>query len=367
MPAKRFEAPDMKTALLRVKEELGSGAVILSTREKKGSDGRKSGVEITASLDRRPQQIDFQRGIRVERVYPDDDFTLTGVNHELNQIKEMLLNLTHRSKLSEHLRERRDLIKIFNDLIESEISPILAHGLIEQVAAAGNGVSLNPYEVLNKKLRSLLKVSDPFQSSIRKRNPKILTLIGPTGAGKTLTVAKLAAYITLKKRQQAALISLDGYRLGAAEQLGKYAEIIGLPFMACQDKKEFEESVELFKQTDIILVDTPGRALSSDDHLRELCEIITLSRENKVLLVFSATTKDRKLTELIKRTRTLAVEGSVVTKIDETDRYGNVINNLIRFKLPASFLTNGQKVPDDILPATPSRLAALVITPEKGV
>ena len=367
MPAKRFKAPDMKTALLRVKEELGSGAVILSTREKKGGDGRKVGVEITASLDRRPQRIDCQEEIRVEEVYPGNDFTLNGVNHELNQIKEMLLNLTHRSKLSERLRERRDLIRIFNDLIESEISPIVAHGLIEQVAAAGNSTNLNPYEVLNKKLRSLLKVSDPFQSSIRKSNPKILTLIGPTGAGKTLTVAKLAAYITLKKRQQAALISLDGYRLGAAEQLGKYAEIIGLPFMACQDKKEFEKAVELFKQMDIIIVDTPGRALSSTDQLRELYEVITSSRENKVLLVLPATTKDRKLTELIERTRNLAVEGSVVTKIDETDRYGNVINNLIRFKLPTSFLTNGQKVPDDIIPATSSRLAALVITPEKGV
>lgn len=363
MPAKHFEAPDMKTALLRVKEELGSGAVILSTREKKGSDGRKSGVEITASSDHRPPPIDCQKG---ERVYPGDDFTLTGVTHELTQIKDMLLNLTHRSKLSEHLRERRDLIKIFNDLIESEISPILARGLIEQVAAAGNGASLNPSEVLNKKLRSLLKVSDPFRSSIREGNPKILTLIGPTGAGKTLTVAKLAAYITLKKRQQAALISLDGYRLGAAEQLGKYAEIIGLPFSACQDKKEFEESIELFRQTDIILVDTPGRALSSTDQWRELNEIITSFKENKVLLVLSATTKERKLTELIEGTRTLAVEGSVVTKIDETDCYGNVINNLIRFKLPTSFLTNGQKVPDDILPATPSRMAALVITPEKG-
>lgn len=356
----------MKTALLRVKEELGSGAIILSTREKKGIDGRKSRVEITASSDHRLPPIDCQKDIRVEKVYPGDDFTLTGVTHELTQIKEMLLNLTHRSKLSEHLRDRKDLIKIFNDLIESEISPILAHGLIEQVAAAGNGASFNPYEILNKKLRSLLKVSDPFRSSIRKGNPKILTLIGPTGAGKTLTVAKLAAYIILKKRQQAALISLDGYRLGAAEQLGKYAEIIGLPFLACQDKKEFEESIELFRQTDIILVDTPGRALFSTDQRRELYEIITSFKENKVLLVLSATTKDRKLTELIEGTRTLAVEGSVVTKIDETDRYGNVINNLIRFKLPASFLTNGQKVPDDILPATPSRMAALVITPEKG-
>ncbi|MBW2624376.1 MAG: flagellar biosynthesis protein FlhF [Deltaproteobacteria bacterium] len=367
MPVKHFEAPDMQTALLRVKKELGSEAVILSAREKNGSNGRKSWVEITASLEHSSQRHESQTGENGGKAIPADELALTWMNDELFQIKEMLLDLTHRSRLSERVRDRKDLLNIFNELIDSELSPALARGLIDRIVNAENGKNSDPYDTLHKTLCSLLKVSDPFRSEIRREYPKILALIGPSGAGKTLTAAKLAAQLTLKKYEKVALVSLDGYRLGAAEQLRKYSEIIGLPFMACQDKKEFKQAVELFKRTDIILVDTPGQVLSSAEHMRELHETITVTGESKMLLVLSATTKDRKLTESIHSARNMEVESVIVSKVDETDRYGNVINNLIRFKLPVSFLTNGRKVPDDILAATPGRLAGLVTRPKEGV
>ncbi|MBW1708860.1 MAG: flagellar biosynthesis protein FlhF [Deltaproteobacteria bacterium] len=373
MQVKRFEALDMKTALAKVKEELGPGAVILSTKEEKNEGGLPPSVEITAVADYSstilknsafsekgssgPQK--YTQGSHMNQ--PSLDMGLEG---EISQIKELLLDLTYRSKLSERLRNRKDLVRLYRDLIDSELDPSLARGLVEQVAAMGNGTGPDPKTILMKKLSSLLRANNPVKFSNKTGFPAVLVLIGPSGVGKTTTLAKIAAVMSLQKKKKVALISLDSYRLGAVDQLLTYSRIMGLPFKAAQDKEEFEQWVDLFEDMDFILVDTPGRTLSDPDRLDELAEVINGCENASTLLVLSATTKDRNLAATIERVRNLPVKGLIISMIDETDRYGNVINNLIKFKAPVSYLTNGQKVPDDLIPATPSRLAAL-IDPER--
>lgn len=369
MRIKRFEALDMKTALTKVREELGSSAVIISTREIENKEGLPPSVEITAGADHHsailanssPDGQDMSRPQKdAKEAEPNLQVMHKTMENELNQIKELLLDLTHRSRLSERLRNRTDLVRLYRNLIESELDPALARGLIEQIATQGNGKGPDPKTLLMKKLCLLLQTNDPINSPAEPGRPKLVVLVGPCGAGKTTTLAKLAAIMALKKKKKVALISLDSYRLGAVAQLRTYARIMGLPFKAAQSSEDFKQWVELFEDMDLILIDTPGRALSEPDCLEEVAKAINQFDEAIVLLVLSAAAKDRNLTAAIERTRDLPVKGLIISMIDETDRYGNVINNLIKFKTPVSYLTNGQKVPDDIIPATPNRLVALI-------
>ncbi len=363
MRIKRFTARDMKTVLQLVKDELGAEAVILTTRETRDPIDGEPSVEVTAAVDyhpaapaRRPPE---QTSGRNAPEQPEKTLPSPKVENELAEIKELLLNLTHRSSISERLRDRKDLVRLYRGLIDSELDPGLARILVEKVATGANGDSHGLKVELGRWLASLLKVSSPLEKKTAGR-PCCLALVGPSGVGKTTTLAKLAALASVKLQKKAAIISLDTYRLGAAEQMKTYARIMGLPLRVAQDKEEFKQAVDLFEDMDYIFIDTAGRSLANVEARRELTEILAEKPGISVLLVLSATTKDRDLAGAIRQAEVLPVSGLVISKIDETERYGNVINNLLKFKKPVSFLTNGQKVPDDLITATPGRLAELV-------
>ena len=221
-----------------------------------------------------------------------------------------------------------------------------------------NGNGTDPRIVLRKKMARLIKVAGapakPAPSS------RLITLVGPSGVGKTTTIAKLAALWSRYNKNKVALISLDTLRLGAAEQLKTYARIMGLPVRITQDRNEFRQALDMFHNMDVILLDTPGRTLAKTETIAELALLLGDLEQVSVMLVISAATKDRDIAATIRQAEMLSVDSLIISKIDETQRYGNVVNNLIKTKKPVSFLTNGQKVPDDIIEATPGRLAELI-------
>lgn len=375
MRIKRYKARDIKTVLQMVKDELGSEAVILSTRELKDSLDLETAVEVTAGIGYQPVSISSRQGIQAysqsEAGRPGfEDLDLKPALHNLesglSEIKELLLDLTHRAGLSGRLRDRKDLVRLYRDLIETELDPAIARFLVEKAAAEGNGDNAKLKTGARARLSSLVRVNAPLDTGTRA-NPQRLALIGPSGVGKTTTLAKLAALTSVKGQKKVAIISLDTYRLGAAEQLKTYARIMGLPLRVAQDKEEFRRAMELFEDMDVVLIDTASRSLSHQDALSELAECLGQVEGLTTLLVLSATTKDRDMATGIRQVRDLPIEGLVISKIDETTRYGNVINNLIKFKEPVSFLTNGQKVPDDIITATPEGLAAMITNGRPGV
>ncbi|MFH1139706.1 MAG: flagellar biosynthesis protein FlhF [Pseudomonadota bacterium] len=382
MRIKRFRARDLKTAFQMVKEELGPEAVILATREltERGELGSNA-VEVTAGVNHHgpvekpaPEPLVYQPPKpprpALKTVEPKKTpsaaplpsqapaHELTRLGEGLAEVKELLLDLTHRSSLSGRIREHKNMVRLYRGLLDSEVDPALARALLEKTYAAWSGADEDPAAVLSQQLQKRLKTFSPPLSQTRS-GPLFVGLVGPSGVGKTTTIAKLAALWSVREQKRVALISLDAFRLGAAEQLRTYARIIGLPVRVVQDKEELRQAVDIFGNLDVVLIDTSGRSLNDPGGMEELAGMFKEIEGILVMLVLSAVTKDRDLAAVIRKSDILSVASLIITKIDETERFGNVINNLIKFKKPVSFLTNGQKVPDDIMPATPNRLAEL--------
>jgi flagellar biosynthesis protein FlhF len=288
--------------------------------------------------------------------------SLKGLEGGLAEIKELLLDLTHRTSLSQRLRDRPEMVRLYRDLVNAELDPSLARALVERVAAEPNGRS-DPYRILESSLARLIRVGSPLapRSEDLLTGPRFVAVVGPSGVGKTTTTAKLAAHWASGLGRRVGLISLDTFRLGASEQIRAYARIMGLPCRVAQDREQLTGALELFETMDLVLIDTSGRASARPEDARELEDLLGAIPDLSVLLVLSATTKDRDLSQVIRRHESYSFLSLVISKIDETLAYGNVMNNLIKFKKPVSFLTNGQKVPDDLVPATAGRLAELVV------
>ena len=189
-------------------------------------------------------------------------------------------------------------------------------------------------------------------------------LVGPTGVGKTTTVAKLAANFKLAHGVRVGLITVDTYRIAAVEQLKTYAEIIDLPLAVVNDPAEMPRALDELGAVDIVFIDTAGRSPRDEVKIRELAEFLLQARPDEVHLVLSAVAGQRSLRSAVERFATVQVDRLILTKLDEADSLGGVLAVLGLSSRPLSYLTTGQAVPDDIEPADRKRLARLILRQE---
>ncbi len=193
---------------------------------------------------------------------------------------------------------------------------------------------------------------------------KAVMLIGPTGVGKTTTIAKLAAQ-AVKAGKKAAIINLDTYRIGASEQVRIYARILGIPLATVSTTEEFLDTLNEFSTTrDVVFVDTTGRNPRDLEYINGLAEICKTTVPLELHLLMSANTDDECMIEAYRSYRSLPIEYIAFTKIDEAVRYGALYNLLLTYQKPVAYLTTGQRVPGDIEYATVNRLASLIVNKE---
>lgn len=190
---------------------------------------------------------------------------------------------------------------------------------------------------------------------------KIWAFVGPTGVGKTTTIAKLAALYHLRYQKKIALITLDTFRIGAIEQLQTYAQILQVPLQVAKDRETLQKAIEHNADRDLLLIDTAGRSPQQRPELEELREYLGAKEQVDCHLVLSATTKETDLMFNIQQFNIFSVQSYIFTKIDETRDHVAIFNQIWRNKKPVSFMTNGQRVPDDIEMATKARIANLVM------
>ena len=207
-----------------------------------------------------------------------------------------------------------------------------------------------------------IRCSGPIQAATTPEGrPKIVSLIGPTGVGKTTTIAKLAANFRLLQQRQVGLITIDTYRVAAVEQLKTYGDIIGIPVEVVVTPSALKEAIARFSTKDLILIDTAGRSPSNKMHLHELRGFLDFPHSKEVHLVLSATTNRSNLEKIVEVFSPVGVDRLIFTKIDESAAFGGLISIAQGVGLPISYLTTGQSVPDDIRIAESPAIARMLI------
>lgn len=254
--------------------------------------------------------------------------------------EELRARLVRAELLPEYVREVED--EVFRTLSLEELSDR------ERVSEAARRYFLQNFVVERRKT----------DRPVRRR---VIALVGPTGVGKTTTVAKLAAQYSLFGNRSVGLLTVDTYRIAAVDQLKTYAEIINLPVEVAFSPDEVSGALERLKDQEIILMDTAGRSQKNDAQMAELKAYLAAAGPDEIHLVLATTTKQRDLDDCLAQFKGTGYRQLIFTKLDETDVYGAIFNCARKARCPITYLTFGQNVPDDIEEASQERLAELLV------
>ena len=393
MELKTYRAPTMHEALAMVRRDLGPDAAVLHTREVQSRRffGWLSGpreIEVTASCDVHvPSRLPARSPYEEERGRDDDVVLrhdgphplppaahvrsqpelrqpeLPGVmQNQLTQLQTMVQELCRRSDAPRHDLPQ-ELFQLFTELLDSDLSEELARELVERVRAETKDSHVDDLLMVKARLARMIEaevhVTGPIQVATGRR--RLVALVGPTGVGKTTTIAKLAANYHLREKRRVGLITVDTYRIAAVEQLRTYADIIDLPMQVVSTPREMREAVGRMDDLDLILLDTAGRSPKDEVRIQELRAFLTEADADEVHLVLSSVAGARALEQTAERFAAVGTTALIVTKLDETNGLGNILPLVRTSRLPLSYLTNGQNVPDDIEAAESMRVARLIL------
>jgi len=253
-------------------------------------------------------------------------------------------------EVSEENDQKTNVYKelIYEQLINSEVSHEYAKEIIDEIKeVAANEASIDQILALVYQ-KIILKLGQPkLLATESDGNMHCSIFIGPTGVGKTTTIAKIASFLKLNHKRKVALITADTYRIAAVEQLKTYASILDIPLSVVYTPEEMKETIELYREYDHVLVDTAGRSHLNEEQLKDLKKLVDSIDEKEVYLALSITTKYRDLLELVEYYKKIADFSMIFTKLDETGTIGNIYNLRRITGAPLSYVTFGQNVPDD--------------------
>lgn len=398
MKVKKFTASTIKEALAQIRNEMGENALIISTREMTGTLGRKY-VEVMAAAN---DLISSPRSVREQSLTPQNleeqviknrvllSESVKPLKQELFQIRSLVDEMRRRQEESpglEPLREEvRDLKRLFHaltrqvaiadaldfsaplkdlyrDLLSTDVEESLAYKLIEmldsRIETAEKNDSVKARARLRELIASLVETAKPV--ALNHGRPVVMAFIGPTGVGKTTTIAKLAARCSLQARRKVCLVTIDTYRIAAVEQLKTYARIMDLPIFVCYSAGEMREAIKENSDSALVLIDTAGRSQADDEQVNDLKGYFADAPDIEVVLVLSATTKNSDLRDITQRFAPVGADKLIFTKLDETTTFGPIINEAFYTQLPIAYFTTGQNVPDDIETATSAKLAGMLL------
>jgi len=288
------------------------------------------------------------------------------VQGQLAHLQTMVKELCRRSHADNPHDLPQDLFRLFTDLIDSDLSEELARELVERVRSQVSGAELSDLVLLKARIARMIEPEIPCTGpiAVTPGQCRVAALVGPTGVGKTTTIAKLAANFRLKEKRNVGLITVDTYRIAAVEQLRTYADIIDLPMQVVSSPREMRDAVRRMNHLELVLVDTAGRSPKDDVRIRELRAFLTEAAADEIHLVLSSVANLRTLQQTAERFASVGTTALILTKLDEATGLGNVLPLLASCKMPLSYLTNGQNVPDDIEVADPRRIARQILALE---
>lgn len=291
---------------------------------------------------------------------------------EMRAVKRMVAQVMrqqHRSHSSPAGKgqDADTLIDHYMTLIKQEVAEELADEIIEKVRRSATPQQLENADTCRKILLASLAEYLPADEApiLPERasdgRPRTIALVGPTGVGKTTTIAKLAATFKIKQGKHVGLITLDTYRIAAVEQLRTYAGIIGLPLQVASTVDELNRAIQRCAGCDVILIDTAGRSQRDDHRLDELAKLMDAANPHEIHLVLSSTCTQPVLLDTIERFAKIRTDRIIFTKLDEAVTCGVLVNVARKVNKKLSYITTGQEVPHQIEPGQSRRLAAMVL------
>ncbi len=393
MRIKTFYTKTMSEALQQVKTHLGPEALLLSTKEvpqRSGFWGRSSGFEVVAAVDHsedvdvfcpsQPKDSPVQEVLEQESAAaPSDEVTIktytpAGLAESSPSPKAKPVRTKERTfkaafDIAVELPSEQALpfkgrvpVALYQDLVNCGVDAALARELLVSALDALTAGQRRSRPALFRSVTqaALALVADP---STRDGMPakKVVVFLGPTGVGKTTSIAKLAARLALEKKKKVILMTLDGYRIGAIEQLRAYAGLMGIPFRFVDQVSELPRAIEENAQRDYILIDTAGHGPRDLESMRGLASFLKKSEFIERHLVLSAATKPSDMRETMDRFEMCVPDHLLFTKLDETSTPGPILNELVRTQKLFSYYSNGQRVPDDLHVVPRERIIDIVL------
>jgi flagellar biosynthesis protein FlhF len=355
MQVKTFKASTMEKALAMVKNELGPDAIILSSRKAAAGSG-ESGVEVSAAREPQPSSVPVKPTNGGEHS--------AEIINDIQEIKGFLSLLISSKDHLTQLQANQPLAELYHSLLVRGLDEKQVFILLSRAISDFAGDPVDRRRIFNafcKRFVAKINCVRPFRGIASSSGPAVYTFLGPTGVGKTTTLAKLAAYLKIKRQIEMGIISLDTYRIGAVDQLQTYAGILDVPLSVAQSEADLDCALDDFKHCDAVLIDTTGRNYLNREHIRHLSSLFHNARRFSHFLVLSATAKDEDLRQTIVYFREIDINSLIFTKLDETVHHGCILNQLLRFNYPISFIGTGQRVPEDIEPATQKRLLSFML------
>ncbi len=417
MIIKKFVGKTEKEAVEAAKKELGDGLVVMNVREVKPrgvlSFLKKRQMEVTVALEEEGDQtIQIKKDIReavqtvkniadsanrttvsrqtMPAAYAD---TSGNIEKKLENLQILLENQLNREEAAaasddsygdadrspegdkqedngkkENAEQEKFFKLLYNTMIENEVDEKFANQIIEDAGRSSKPNIPFDYILAGIYQKMVLKFGKSNGIVPADKGPKAVFFMGPTGVGKTTTIAKIASSFVVDDKKKAALITTDTYRIAAAEQLHTYANILEVPFRVIYTADELAQAILDFKDFDYVFVDTAGHSHQNEDQMEKLRELFSAAEkicDYQAFLVLSATTKYRDLLKIAESYGEVAEYQLIFTKLDETSTLGNLINVKLHMDTPIAYVTCGQNVPDDIEYFNPQKTVKQILGGKK--
>lgn len=393
MIVKRYVVREMPEALSQIRRDLGKDAIILSTKKirSKGILGLfgKSEFEVIAAAmqEEADERLSTPPLARVQSSSAPPKSAAVATKEEdrkeWKQRSSSQENPNHEEKnggqVLQEVQQLRSLVQTFlmsqpqmfppsvqkvqqrllHNGVKEELVLSLLHGVIQDI---GDIERVSEEELSRRLCRQIAEEARQTGSPLPiAEHTRVISLVGPTGVGKTTTLAKLAAMQVLKEEKKVALLTTDTYRIAAVEQLKTYADILNVPLAIVYTQEEGREALRAFGDKERILLDTAGRNYTQRMHVAELNSFLQVLQPDEIYLVLSLTTKQEDLERIIESFKTIPIHKLLFTKLDETSTYGVMYNLVKKYQIPFSYVGTGQNVPDDMELLTPENFAKLVM------
>lgn len=374
MQIKKFKAKNFSKALEDVKKELGDNALILNTRslsDSSSSSSSANAVEVTVAIDHAEDKDEPKEKFEREEMdivlknpkAPKQETHPEPLAKETDaDLKSLLFTLLSQTDRAKSLGLKDHQIELYKKIVNNGVSERIAAKVFEKINAEAlmgkKSDRINDNISTRELLAKIVKCSGPIQ--LNPGYPKVVAMVGPTGVGKTTTIAKLAADFSIRQKKKVALISLDTYRIGAADQLKVYGDIMRIPVEIASNAREYRKLLHKFSDMDIIFVDTMGKCHKDERYASRLNEVLRNSGPVEIHLALSASLQERVLEETFNQFSPLKINKVLFTKLDEGLTFGILINLALHTQLPLSYFTNGQRVPEDIETASEDKVIRLI-------